>query len=771
MSVFLCGNTGCINRGCEAIIRSTVKVINQRHSDIYLGTYSPDQDRNLIAEIGINMIPYEGYPSKVFRLFCGGVHKVYPGSTLHHHFIQRGLWSRISKDDICLNIGGDTYCYDRPETSIALNKYAYRHKIKSILWCCSIEEDKMRGEILKDLKRYSYIFAREQITYSNLLQAGIPENKVIRCCDPAFFLDIKETELPTSFVCGNTIGLNVSEIIVKSNNDKVYQAIIEFLEYILESTDMGICLIPHVYSIKENKCDYPILKRIYDDLANPRISIIEKELTCEELKYVISNCRFMITARTHASIAAYSTGVPTLVLGYSVKSKGIAKDLFGRSENYVIPYTEINDAGELIAAFEYIFSNEKNIKQKLSSIMPAYKETLLSAIRNIFPDPKNEKLCDRRLCTGCGVCEIICPQKCIQMVSDSSGFLYPFVDKDKCNHCGLCRKTCPVLNRVPDDGTKPDAYAVWHKDETVRKTSSSGGAFYAMGNAILKQGGVVFGAAFDDDFQVKHKCCESTDELAKLQGSKYVQSNMENAYKMVSSVLAEKRSVLFSGTPCQIAALKQYLNSDSERLFTVECICHGVPSPGLWDSYIRYREDEVDDKLLRVSFRDKTEGWKNFSLSMTFDNGKNYRENVGEDPYLRFFVQGYSLRDSCSLCPFKNMHRSADITMADFWNVTEILPDIQDDNKGVSLILIQSDKGRQLLHAIDNQVESTVVDFLDAIKHNESYLQNKPEALCHRAFLNLSKDIDFGKLEKQFDTRREKGRIRYYIEAMRVLFS
>ena len=136
MSVFLCGNTGCINRGCEAIIRSTVKVIDQRHSDVYLGTFSPKQDRNLIADIGINMIPYEGYPSKAFRLFCSGIHKVYPGSTLHHRYIQRGLWSKIRKDDICLNIGGDTYCYDRPETSIALNKFAYQHKIKSIL-CCS----------------------------------------------------------------------------------------------------------------------------------------------------------------------------------------------------------------------------------------------------------------------------------------------------------------------------------------------------------------------------------------------------------------------------------------------------------------------------------------------------------------------------------------------------------------------------------------------------------------------------------------------------------
>ena len=769
MSVFLCGNTGTLNRGCEAIIRSTVKVINQRHGDVYLATFAPQQDRAVSADLGINMIPYDSYPSQWVSFFCKGVHRVYPKSTLHQHYIQRGLWSKMGRDDICLNIGGDTYCYGRPEISLALNKYAHRQGIKSILWCCSIESDRMKGEILRDLNRYTYILAREQITYFNLLQAGVPECKVKCCCDPAFFLDTKQIRLPEAFIRGNTIGINVSEIVVKSDNDKVYLAIIGFIRYIIESTDMNVCLIPHVYSVSENKCDYPILKKIYDEMNNPRISIIDEELTCEELKYVISNCRFMIAARTHASIAAYSTCVPTLVLGYSVKSQGIAKDLFGRSEDYVIPFTEIEDAKQLINAFQFILINEQHIKQTLSKVLPVYKETLLSAIHETIPEQQIEALCDRILCTGCGACAAACPQHCINMEADQSGFLFPVVDEEKCNRCARCRKTCPVLNRISDDGREPVAYAVRHKNEEIREASSSGGAFYAFASSILARGGVVFGAAFDNEFHVKHVRCDSSEKLFELQGSKYVQSNLKDVYGSVLPALAGGKPVLFSGTPCQIAALKAYLRTDWDQLFTVECICHGVPSPRLWELYRSYREKEAGAKISKVTFRDKTESWKTYSLAMTFENGKEYRESVVKDPYLRLFVQGYSLRDSCSLCAFRNMHRLADISMADFWGISKLLPDINDD-RGTSLILVQSEKGKHLLQSVASQTEMLPVVFRDSIRQNQAYLLNRPEALLHRTFLSASEKKEFKKLENQFNMRKIAGKMNYYLEEIRLLF-
>lgn len=769
MSIFLCGNTGALNRGCEAIIRSTVKVINQRHSDVYLATFAPKQDRVVSAGLGINMIPYNSYPSNWISFFCKGIHKVYPRSTLHQNYIQRTLWSKINRDDICLNIGGDTYCYGRPEVSLALNKYVHRQGTKSILWCCSIEEDRMKGEILRDLKRYTYILAREQITYGNLLKAGVPESKVKCCCDPAFFLDTKQIRLPEAFIHGNTIGINVSEIIVKSDNDKVYLAILGFIRYILESTDMNVCLIPHVYSVSENKCDFPILKKIYDDLNSPRISIIDEELTCEELKYVISKCRFMIAARTHASIAAYSTCVPTLVLGYSVKSKGIAKDLFGRSEDYVIPFTEIEDSNQIINAFQFLLENEQGIKQTLSRVLPAYKEMLLTAIRETIPDQKELTLCDRIVCTGCGVCSAACPQHCIHMEPERNGFLYPVVDKEKCTQCGQCRKTCPVLNRISDNSREPLAYALRHKSEEIRKSSSSGGAFYAFANSILARGGIVYGAAFDKEFRVKHIRCDSSEHLFELQGSKYVQSSLKDVYSSVLSAIAEGKPVLFSGTPCQIAALKAYLKTDPEQLFTVECICHGVPSPRLWELYKSYREKEAGAKISKVTFRDKTESWKVYSLAMAFENGKEYKGSVLKDPYLRFFVQGYSLRDSCSLCAFRNMHRLADISMADFWGISNITSDIKDD-RGTSLILVQSEKGKQLLESITSQTELIEVDFRNSIRQNQAYLQNRPEALLHKVFMSASENKEFGELVNQFDMQKIAGKVNYYLEEIRLLF-
>lgn len=380
MNYYLCGQTGSTNRGCEAIVRSTVKILNQSSENIHLATFAPDQDKRMCQELGIDMISYSSYPTSIHRIICAGWRKFFPRSLAGTSLIQKPLFSRITKNDTCLNIGGDTYCYSRPISSISLNNYTHRKNIKNILWCCSIEKEVMRNEILSDLKKYSYIFARESITHQNLLEAGISANKVIKCCDPAFFLNMKEVPLPNNFIPHNTVGINLSEMVIKDSLPIVYENVIKLIDYILDSTDMSICLIPHVYSIEKNSNDYPILKKIYSEFDNARISIINNEYDCEQLKYIISKCRFFVGARTHSTIAAYSTEVPTLVLGYSVKSMGIAVDLFGTYENYVLPYDKLKSQESLILSFGNLMKCEKSIKQRYAIILPEYKKSLMDSV-------------------------------------------------------------------------------------------------------------------------------------------------------------------------------------------------------------------------------------------------------------------------------------------------------------------------------------------------------------------------------------------------------
>lgn len=768
MSIYLCGNTGCVNRGCEAIIRSTVKLLSQRNGKYYLATFSPNQDGKLARELGINMISYADYPTRTVGYLSRCIHKINPKSDFPQRFVQRDLWRMLTTEDVCLNIGGDTYCYSRPEPSIALNHYAYKHGIKSILWCCSVEKKAIDRSVLKDLKEYTFIFAREQITYQNLINAGVPDKKVIQCCDPAFFLSIKEVSLPDSFIVNNTVGINVSEMVIRPGEENVYSAIVELIKHIINTTDMSICLIPHVYSIEQNLCDYPILRRLYEEIDNPRVSIINEEYTCEEIKYIISNCRFMIAARTHASIAAYSTNVPTLVIGYSVKSLGIAKDLFGKAEGYVIPYEDINYDSQLIESFQDLMKNENRIRNTLLRRVPEYKKTLTDAIDRYLMKMSDHQICDTQLCTGCGVCSLVCEKEAIVMKTDSNGFAYPAIDNSKCIKCGKCYNKCPVSNRYLDDGNVPKAFALQTLNETIRKTSSSGGAFFEISKAVLDMGGVIVGATFDTGFRVKHVCCTSIDQLYQLQGSKYVQSYIGDIYKTVEEKIDNNIPVLFSGTPCQIAGLKSYLNKESKILYTVDIICHGVPSPDLWDKYIKYREREAKAPLVSVEFRNKNSGWKNYSMFMEFQNSEMYQKEASKDPYMYFFINNYSIRESCNLCSFRNMHRQADITLADFWGIQRVLP-ILDDDKGTSLVFIHSNKGEKLISKIQTRIRLVSINTYDALESNMAYLKNSNKEILSEQFLSDAKGKPFNVLEKQYIKQYRIRALKYYLAIAKLI--
>ena len=305
---------------------------------------------------------------------------------------------------------------------------------------------------------------------------------------------------------------------------------------------------------------------------------------------------------------------------------------------------------------------------------------------------------NKKGCCGCTACLHVCPVKCITMQEDEEGFLYPVIKKEKCIHCHKCEKVCPVRNEN-NTNTKTETYVGYSKDDEIRKQSSSGGIFSVVAEWILLQNGVIFGAAFDENFEVHHIVIERKEELEKLRGSKYVQSRLEKVYPEVKQYLEIKRKVLFTGTACQIAGLKRYLNKEYENLYTVDVLCHGVPSPKIWRMYLEEKEKQYHASIEKYEFRNKENGWNNYSINIIFSNKQRYCVHFFEDKYMRLFLGNIDLRPSCYACHFKGFPRVSDMTIGDSWGIEKSMPDMNDD-KGTSIILVHSSKGGRMFGAI-----------------------------------------------------------------------
>lgn len=312
-------------------------------------------------------------------------------------------------------------------------------------------------------------------------------------------------------------------------------------------------------------------------------------------------------------------------------------------------------------------------------------------------------------CCGCSSCATVCPKQCIAMEVDSEGFLYPLVDQDVCISCGLCKKCCPILQEKKNSSYIEKAFVGYAKDEDIRMRSSSGGLFSIIARKVLSENGVVYGAAFDNDFTVHHIGINSLIDLEKLRGSKYVQSRIENTYCEVKKVLDQGKRVLFSGTACQIAGLKASLRKDYENLILVDILCHGTPSPKVWKKYLEEKEKQYNSKIKKIRFRDKESGWKTYSVTKTFENNKTQKTAFSQDSYMRMFLSEICLRPSCHSCRFKNLKRSSDITIGDCWGIENYMPDM-DDNKGTSVIIVHSVKGESMIHSIEEQLNIKIAE-------------------------------------------------------------
>ena len=323
-------------------------------------------------------------------------------------------------------------------------------------------------------------------------------------------------------------------------------------------------------------------------------------------------------------------------------------------------------------------------------------------------------------CCGCYACYSICPQKCISMQPDDEGFWYPVVDIEECTNCGLCEKACPIINKNIVEN-HPVVYACINKNDKIRQQSSSGGVFTIIAERVITNNGVVFGAGFDGEFNVVHSWTDRLDGLCNFRGSKYVQSCIGDTYKQVRDFLNQKRHVLFSGTPCQIAGLRSYLGKDYDGLICLDIVCHGVPSPLVWKNY---RSKVVKNKELKfISFRDKTYGWKRFSLKFTYNNDDEYIKDLSTDEFIQGFLKNVYLRPSCYVCSFKTLNRQGDITLGDFWGIQNILPDF-DDDRGTSLILVNSKKGNAIFSSAADKLDYKKVDIDQAILYNPSTVKS-----------------------------------------------
>lgn len=323
-------------------------------------------------------------------------------------------------------------------------------------------------------------------------------------------------------------------------------------------------------------------------------------------------------------------------------------------------------------------------------------------------------------CSGCGGCGAVCPQNCISMAADREGFRYPVIDEAKCIRCRLCEKVCPVLS-VPQVSQHVAALAAQNADEAVRRGSSSGGVFSALAEDVIARGGSVCAATYDEHFEVRHVLIDSPESIAALRGAKYAQSQAEHCFPKIRERLASGQWVLFVGTPCQCAGLKAYLGREYEKLLVVDMVCHGVPSPRVWSQYLREQAQFAESKLKSVDLRSKTTGWSRYaySVKMDFENGPAYSVLQGQDLFMQGFVQNLYLRPSCADCSFKGTSRCGDLTLGDYWGIWDQYPEF-DDNKGTSLLLIQSEKGRAIWQRISGRFRVLDVAVQDAIAQNPS---------------------------------------------------
>ena len=349
-------------------------------------------------------------------------------------------------------------------------------------------------------------------------------------------------------------------------------------------------------------------------------------------------------------------------------------------------------------------------------------------------------------CCGCEACVQVCPKHCIDFLQDNEGFFYPKVNVEACINCGLCDKVCPILN-VYEEHKPQEVLAAVNKNDIVRSESSSGGIFTVLSSDIISSGGAVFGVRFNERWQAVFDYADTIDKVAAFRGSKYLQARIGNSFTQCKTLLDTGRMVLFSGTPCQIAALNHFLRKPYSNLLTVDFICHGVPSPKVWNQYLEEVIDAGKNAISDVKFRNKKNGLASFGLSLGYDKKNKILSlcsPITKNAFMKAFLTNLILRPSCHFCPAKNGRSHSDITIADFWGIDKIAPEI-DDDKGTSLVMIHTEKGAKLWERNDFKWVKTRYE--DVLIYNPCVAKSaKPHFNREKFFCGFSNEVNLHKL-------------------------
>lgn len=372
----------------------------------------------------------------------------------------------------------------------------------------------------------------------------------------------------------------------------------------------------------------------------------------------------------------------------------------------------------------------------------------------------NISVVNKEKCYGCYACYNKCSQNAIDMVEDTEGFVYPEVNEKRCVDCQICLKVCPSI-RIPGVNTKKETYACYAKNEEEHKSSSSGGFFAVLAEAILEEKGNVFGAVFNEKIEVEHVKIQDIKDMYKVKGTKYVQSYIGKTYIEVKRALEKGEEVLFSGTPCQVAGLKNFLDKKYDNLVCLDLICHGVPSPGVWRRYLE--EKFGKDNVKTMQFRNKEKGISDVTLEYRLKNDTIIFESYLESPYIKGFINNYYTRQSCFNCGFKGFDRCSDITIGDFWSVREFYP--QMENKyGVSAIIVHSEKGSIWLEKIRNRLIICKAKPEELAVWNDSLLKSAKRTPARLEFYQKWENDDIEKLVLELSEDESCRRNRQFIK-------
>lgn len=368
-------------------------------------------------------------------------------------------------------------------------------------------------------------------------------------------------------------------------------------------------------------------------------------------------------------------------------------------------------------------------------------------------------------CCGCAACANICVHKAITMVEDGRGFIVPSIDESKCVDCGLCSKVCDFKKEKQTERNTLHAYSLIHNDEEVVKKSTSGGAFTALSNVILNEGGVIVGTVMEEDFSIHHVITSDYEIRDKMRGSKYVQSYMGSIYIELKKLLKNGKKVMFTGTPCQCAAIKSFFANKYENLYIVDFLCHGVPNNKMFKEHVKFLEDQYGKTIVGFTFRDKRYGWNSYNNN----NNNNADGTIGtrwiNQAFYNFFIGDLSLREGCFNCKYRSQHRSSDITIADFWGIEKLIG--KRNHTGVSMVLTNSSKGESLLKK--TKTASAIHEYPYSKIAYRIPLTTYPHPKHYKDFWKTYEKEGYSELVNRFFDNSVKKRIRYEIRKIAKL--